>query len=226
MDERHHRRSIRLPGYDYSSDGAYFVTICTKNREQLFGKIEDGEVRLNDVGESVEHVWLGLPKRYQNIETDEYAVMPNHFHGIVWINGVGAPLAGARAGTRPAPTLGDVIGGFKSLSTVGYVKQSIHNPPKLWQRNYFERVIRDDAELDRIRRYILDNPANWATDPENHPYTQTPTRMSGSLEGHGMPPFATESGAAFPGDKGLVSGSVRINGRGVVLNHSGATLEP
>ncbi len=178
MDERHHRRSIRLPGYDYSSEGAYFVTICTKNREELFGKIEDGQMRLNDIGESVEHVWFGLPDRYQNIEIDEFAVMPNHFHGIVWIDYVGASLVGARAGTRPAPTLGGIIGGFKSLTTVGHIKQSIYNPPKLWQRNYHERIIRNDTELFQIRKYIVENPLKWGEDPERHPISPKDVSLS------------------------------------------------
>ena len=195
-DPDNHRRSIRLKGYDYSQSGAYFVTICTQNRECLFGDISDGEMRLNYAGQMVRDVWNDLPIKYRGVEIDEFVVMPNHVHGIIVI--VGAPLVGAhssgtvnhdienRAGTRPAPTgesetgqprrvaptLGDVIGSFKSITThqdTDGVRQ--HNwlafNSKLWQRNYYEHIIRDEEEIDRIRQYIIDNPGKWAEDDDN-----------------------------------------------------------
>jgi len=173
----YHRRSIRLQTYDYASAGAYFVTICAYQSEYLFGEIRGGEMRVNEIGRIVRDVWDGLPSRFPAIETDEFVVMPNHIHGIIWIRGVGAPLVGAlggmsterggmsteRAGTRPAPTsVGNVIGAFKSISTVEYIRyQKRISPawiPRLWQRNYYERIIRSESELYAVRRYIRDNP--------------------------------------------------------------------
>ena len=187
-DRQHHRRSIRLKGYDYSKAWAYFVTICTQNRESLFGDIVDEEIRLNDAGHMVRDVWHKIPEHFPHADIDEFIVMPNHVHGIIVI--VGAPLVGAdsfgtvnpdaenRAGTRPAPTLGDVVGVFKSITTHQYtdgVRQK-NWPPfngKFWQRNYYEHIIRGEEEMDRIRRYITDNPAKWADD-ENNPASEMP----------------------------------------------------
>ncbi len=111
------RKSIRLKEYDYSQAGGYFVTICTKNRICFFGKVEDKKMVLNDSGKMIQTEWLELSNRFNQIELDQFIVMPNHFHGIIIINNdesVGAPLVGAqrpRAGTRPAPTtLGDMVG--------------------------------------------------------------------------------------------------------------------
>jgi putative transposase len=179
---KHRRRSIRLKGYDYSQAGVYFVTICTKDRECLFGDIVDREMRSNDVGQMVHRTWNDLPIRNPGIETDEFVVMPNHVHGIIVI--VGAPLVGAhssgmvidnaktRAGTRPAPTLGDVVGAFKSITTHQYtdgVRQK-NWPPfygKLWQRNYYEHIIRSEQSLQEIREYIINNPLKWEFDRNN-----------------------------------------------------------
>lgn len=201
----YHRRSIRLKGYDYDRAGAYFVTICVHQRERLLGQVVDGAMGLNLAGEAVRSVWKGLPARFPQVDLDEFVVMPNHFHGILFLieppdvgaplvgahvdernNHVGAPLVGAqdfgnartnwagtnRAPTRGAPTLGDIIGTFKSLSTNAYIHGVNHNgwppfPGRLWQRNYYDRIIRDDDELDRARRYVTDNPAQWAMDAEN-----------------------------------------------------------
>jgi putative transposase len=179
---KHRRRSIRLKGYDYSEAAAYFVTICTHSRECLFGDVVDGEMLLNDAGHVVHRTWNDLPVKYPSIGIDEFVVMPNHVHGIVMI--VGAPLVGAhsssaeigngeiRAGTRPAPTLGDVVGAFKSITTHQYadgVRQK--NWPsfnaKLWQRNYYEHIIRSKEEMNRIRGYIIDNPVKWDQDEDN-----------------------------------------------------------
>lgn len=176
----HHRRSIRLRNFDYASAGAYFVTICAQGRECLFGEVVDGTMVANDAGGLVESVWHLLPERFPAIEPDAFVVMPNHMHFILFL--VGAPLVGAlslavgqdtRAGTRPAPTnVGEVVGAFKSLTTHAYtigVSQSgwPQFPGRLWQRNFYERVIRDDAELEMFRTYILHNPARWAEDEEN-----------------------------------------------------------
>jgi len=176
----HHRRSIRLKGYDYSQAGLYFITICTQNRECLFGHITNGEMILNDAGKMVETEWLNLKTRFPNIELHEYVVMPNHFHGILEI--VGAALVAAQSaqsqtekdkgqpqGIAPTKTVGDMMDAFKSITTVEYirgVKNSGWQPfdGKLWQRNYYEHIIRNEKSYETISEYILNNPAKWQDD--------------------------------------------------------------
>lgn len=191
----HHRRSIRLKGYDYSQEGAYFITICVHDRACLFWEITDGEMVLNDSGKMVEFEWMTLKKRFPNIELHEHVVMPNHFHGILEI-AVGATLVVAQNTTdghknteiqnelgtghshdlgRPqghAPmgkTVGDMLDAFKSITTLGYihgVKQLGWVPfnDKLWQRDYYEHIIRDDRSYQTISEYITNNPSKWADD--------------------------------------------------------------
>lgn len=175
----HHRRSIRLQNYDYAAAGAYFVTICAQGKECLFGAVVDGVMIENDAGRMVHSVWSKLSERFTGMETDVVMVMPNHLHFILFL--VGAPLVGARsseedqnrAPTRGAPTtVGEVVGAFKSLTTheytIGVAKSRWPAfPGRLWQRNYFERVVRNDVELEKFRDYILTNPARWAEDDEN-----------------------------------------------------------
>ncbi|MCF6267379.1 MAG: transposase [Desulfuromusa sp.] len=192
----HKRRSIRLSGYDYTSAGFYFITVCVQDRECLLGEIANGEMVLNAAGRMVERIWQELPDNYPGIGIDTYVVMPNHFHGIIVINDdVGAgpracpglepdPRAcpdshGSQGEGHPqggAPTevlsLPDVVHRFKSLTTARY-RQGVnhHNwPPftgKLWQRNYYERIIRNEDELHNTRQYIRDNPMQWEIDDEN-----------------------------------------------------------
>ncbi|MDQ6975264.1 MAG: transposase [Mariprofundaceae bacterium] len=157
------RKSIRLKGYDYSQAGAYFITICTKNRVHLFGEIINGEMMPNDAGVMLENQWVGLQQRFHTIQLHEYSVMPNHFHGIITIQ---------RATTRVAPTLGDMVGAFKSLSTYAYiqgVKQSgwARFQQTLWQRNYWEHIIRNAQVFEKISQYIRNNPAQWQYDQLN-----------------------------------------------------------
>lgn len=175
-----------MKGYDYSSDGAYFVTICTREREALLGEVVDGVMRLNDAGRLVDEIRHGLPHHFPNMELDQWMVMPNHVHGIIWIasrpetvthGDVGAgfsrPKCGTHQGARTAPlrrrTLGQVIAYFKHQSTKAVnVFWGDPNPAiPVWQRNYYERIIRNDEELNRIRQYVRDNPKNWDQDPEN-----------------------------------------------------------
>ena len=188
--ERRHRRSIRLRGYDYSRSGAYYVTLCTQDRACLFGEVVDGDMQVNDAGCMVSDAWHSLSDRFPNIDLDAFVVMPNHVHGIIVItndampvndgNIVGAGLVPALdvvpvndgATTRVAPTLGDVIGAYKSVVTVQYaraVKTHGWTPfrKRLWQRNYHEHVIRNADSLNRIRQYILDNPRRWNEDRYN-----------------------------------------------------------
>lgn len=181
----HHRRSIRLKGYDYAQAGAYFVTINLEHRLCLFGEIKNGAMNLNPAGKMVLRVWEEIPQKYPGVDIDAFVVMPNHIHGIIVLGdllnqlddnhvGVGLvpTLAKGRATTRVAPTLGDVIGGFKSITTNQYIKGvKTQGWPafneRLWQRNYHERILRDEDELNVRRNYIIHNPLNWNTDEEN-----------------------------------------------------------
>ena len=155
----HHRRSIRLQGYDYAQEGAYYVTLCVHHHVSLFGHIVDYAMVVNDAGGMVESTWFNLPGRSPSISVDEFVVMPNYFYGIIFT--VGAPFVGAqiknnnRVGTRPAPTLGAIVGAFKSITTNEYIKNvKQHNwtpfPGRLWQRYYYERVIHNYKELLEI----------------------------------------------------------------------------
>jgi REP element-mobilizing transposase RayT len=176
--DEHNRRSIRLTGYDYSQAGAYFVTICIQNQKSLLGEIIDGEIQLNDAGRMIRTTWDGLPNSFPFAETHQFIVMPNHIHGIIILAGdytgehkVHAYRADQPRGTLPS-TIGRIIQAFKSITTNEYiagVRQNSWKPfqGRLWQRNYYEHVIRDENELNHIREYIVCNPANWPEDREN-----------------------------------------------------------
>ncbi len=185
------------------------MTVCTKHKENLFGTIRRNILVFNKAGSMIQSVWDKLPDHFGYIKLDQFIIMPNHIHGIIFL--VGAPLVGAlssntaqdnnkvkpdntRAGTRPAPTLGNVVGIFKSISTHQYaLNVHSHNwppfPGKLWQRNYYEHIIRNEDELNQIREYIRHNPLRWDED-ENNPINfediktasgqinQTTTRLS------------------------------------------------
>jgi len=172
--EIHHRRSIRLKGYDYSSTGAYFVTICVHQRECLFGEVCDGGMLVNPCGSVVESIWGGLSERFSGIILDAHVIMPNHFHGIIIIDGVGAPLAApekysesCKGAASGAPTVGSIVRVFKSLSAIAVNRLLDRSERPLWQRNYHERIIRNDAELNAARKYIGENPLKWDMDTEN-----------------------------------------------------------
>jgi len=224
----HHRRSIRLKGYDYTAGGYYFVTICTFQWECILGEVVKGEMRLNEYGEIVKHCWEEIPNHFKQVELDYNVVMPNHVHGIIIQMGTvggtdtgtanvgttdaGATHVGARHAsplppqhasplppqhasplppqhasplppqhasplppqqppTRPkgpeSNSLGAIIGSFKSAVTKRINK--LRNTPGqiVWQRNYYERIIRNEKELYQIRQYIIDNPRKWELDREN-----------------------------------------------------------
>ena len=170
---KHHRRSIRLKGYDYSQAGAYFVTICTYDRVCLFGEIVDGEMVLNDSGRIVVNEWARTAQIRDEIELDEFVVMPNHVHGIIWIVGqhdIPKIVVGAHRGAplhRAPRSLGSLIAGFKSTITKR-INQDRGTPgAPVWQRNYYEHIIRDEESLNRIRQYIAGNPLRWHLDREN-----------------------------------------------------------
>ncbi len=178
------RRSIRLQGYDYSQAGAYFVTSCTQGRVCLFGDIADGEMRLNDAGRIVADTWAALPQRFPMINMDDFVIMPNHIHGII-IVGAGLALPSEpprnldaprnRGAASSAPTLGDIVRAFKSISAISVNRLLGRQKHSLWQRNYFEHIIRNDKDLDRIRQYIADNPIRWEIDRENPAATGGPS---------------------------------------------------
>ncbi|MBI9050871.1 MAG: transposase [Anaerolineaceae bacterium] len=201
--ETHHRRSIRLKGYDYSQPGAYFVTICTHGKECLFGNVVGGEMCLNEMGKIVETAWFDLPEHYANVESGSFCIMPNHVHAVIVLVG-GDTRVGV--GLRPTPTpdgihreiepSSAVGGGFKPPPTLdGIPAESESIPPKrhplseivrafktfsarrinelrnttgtsLWQRDYYERIIRDEGEYIKIAQYIESNPLNWLEDEE------------------------------------------------------------
>lgn len=195
---KHHRKSIRLKGYDYSQAGLYFITICCQNRANLFGNVINKQMIMNDAGKMIENQWQKLTDRFNNIVLHEYVVMPNHFHGVLQI--VGATLVVAQnknivaqntnnentninivdignqkgqpqgiAPTDNVKTVGDIVGTFKSITTVEYingVKNNNWKPfnGKLWQRNYWENIIRNDNSYQKISDYIINNPSKWNDD--------------------------------------------------------------
>ena len=172
------RKKMRLPDFDYSKAGYYFVTICVKDRKCLFGEVKGGEIRLNQFGKIVNQHWLEISATYKNIVLNTYVIMPNHIHGIIIIDEiVGAPLVGARdqsdrVGTRPTPTLPDVVGNFKSMVVNSYIeKVKKEDWPKfnkhIFQRTFYDHVIRDEKSLEKIREYIQNNPLQWELDEEN-----------------------------------------------------------
>jgi REP element-mobilizing transposase RayT len=193
--ETHHRRSIRLPDYDYAQNGAYFVTICTKNRETLFAGIVGAngvrpngnrlEMMRNEFGEIVADEWLKSAAIRLEITIDEFVVMPNHFHGIVLINGKGdQPVAPTEERSGPKPkSIGAFIAGFKSSVTkrINVIRQTPFVP--VWQRNYYEHIIRNENDMKKIREYIQNNPCNWSDDEDNPANIKGPKRLPNTCRG-------------------------------------------
>ncbi|MCF8371544.1 MAG: transposase [Bacteroidales bacterium] len=201
----HHRRSIRLKGYDYSRAGLYFITICTQHMACLYGKIIDDEMILNDAGKMVEKWYHELENKFPDIECDEFVVMPNHFHCIIEKNTksnvhVGATLCGCPIDERPIDerpidarpidarpidgptygpdnkkynaTIGDTMDWFKTMTTNEYIRgvKTLgwkRFDKKLWHRNYWEHIIRDQKSYETISEYIRNNPKNWNRDKLN-----------------------------------------------------------
>jgi REP element-mobilizing transposase RayT len=182
----HHRRSIRLKGYDYTSPGAYFVTVCVEDGECMFGDVINGEMELNVYGQIVREEWLRTVELRTNVELDALVVMPNHVHGIIMIvdDGVGRGTA-RRAPTteqfgRPVSgSLPTIVRAFKSGATKRINEHRATPGATVWQRNYYEHIIRNDADLDRLREYIATNPARWELDqlhPDAPPNRFNPAR--------------------------------------------------
>jgi len=176
LRSRPHRSPLRLPDFDYSTPGAYFITVCTYHRTCLLGDVRHDRVLLTDIGSMVNSAWSELPSHYPALQTDAFVVMPNHVHGIIFLTGEeprpsSPPDGRAR---EPAPTFGllDVVHRFKTLTTrrfaeFGHASGSRPVYRHLWQRSFYEHVVRDDATLLRIREYIPNNPLAWALDREN-----------------------------------------------------------
>ena len=210
------RRGMRLQDYDYAQPGLYFITLCTHQREALFGLIHAGSVEKNRAGEMVQEVWEALPSRFPSVELDAFVLMPNHIHGLLCLtqtwpeqtvgrgepcvrpplpfppvppllcpplpsaprNGrtQGSPLQQSQTGHHPSGTdmgtIGRIIQAFKSLTTYEYTQGVKQNgwPPfngRMWQRNYYDHIVRDEQSLKNIRNYIDANPGNWGQDDEN-----------------------------------------------------------
>lgn len=169
----HHRRSIRLKGYDYTQAGAYFITICSHQRGHVFGEIVNGEMRLNSWGEIARAEWFKTAalRPYVELYDDEFVIMPNHGHGIIWL----IENVGARRRRAPTEQFGKPVSGsiptimraYKSAVTYAINKLENSRSSMIWQRNYYEHVIRNDKELDLIAKYIDYNPLNWQLDRDN-----------------------------------------------------------
>jgi putative transposase len=169
--KKHHRRSTRLRNFDYSQAGAYFVTIVTHERTCVFGKILNEEMSLSDVGRVLQSVWYDLPKHYPRVGCDAFVIMPNHIHGVLILTDVLSRGAGnVGAGLKPAPTghgLPEIVRAFKTFSARRINEMRGTRGISVWQRNYFEHVVRNEAELLRIREYVVNNPLQWELDIEN-----------------------------------------------------------
>jgi DNA-binding Lrp family transcriptional regulator/REP element-mobilizing transposase RayT len=162
------RKSLRLSHYDYSQNGAYFITLCTHRRECLFGEIQDGVMVPNDYGRIVIEEWYKSEAIRNEIELDEFVLMPNHIHGILLIDRRGDRLVAQGRTTGPIQkSLSSFIAGFKSSVTkeINALRDSPGTP--VWQRNYYEHIIRNEDDLSQTREYIVNNPMQWALDKEN-----------------------------------------------------------
>ena len=176
------RKSIRLKGYDYSTPNAYFITICTQNHVCLFGDIVEGEMECNDAGKMIKHWYKELERKFVNLHRSDFVCMPNHVHFIITIipheerieeqgtSGVANRAAGKSLNCQDH--IPGVVQWFKTMTTNSYIRgvrncnwQSFHK--RMWQRNYYEHIIRNNADLDRIRLYIQNNPATWEKDMLN-----------------------------------------------------------
>jgi putative transposase len=153
--------SLRLNGFDYKQPSMYYVTICTHNREYIFGEIENSTMALSDLGKVVHSCWVDLPNHYPEIEIKEFVIMPNHIHGIILIKDHNSEI-------NPSNLYGltEIIRGFKTFSAkeINAIRKT--KGFSVWQRGFHDRIIRGKDELDRIKKYVLDNPKNWPSDKE------------------------------------------------------------
>ncbi len=148
--EIHHRRSIRLQGYDYTNSGIYFVTICCYQRQNLFGSVNNGKMETNVIGQIVSNLWQKIPQHFLNVELDEFILMPDHLHGIIIISE-----------STGKSSLANTVQNFKSVSSRKINRINKNYGVSIWQRNYYEKIVRTEQELENLRDYIQNNPANW-----------------------------------------------------------------
>ena len=165
MNKYPRRKPTRLKNHDYSQAGYYFVTVCTYNRIELFGKIEVDQMVLNQFGNIAQNAWLDLPNHHKNIKLDEYIVMPNHIHGIIKTIHVGNGPARSVNINEINDNLSIIIGSYKSAVTK-QINRINPNPFK-WQKSFHDHIIRDDYSIYKIREYIINNHATWYTDENN-----------------------------------------------------------
>lgn len=156
--QRPQRKSPRLQGYDYSNSGTYFVTICTYHRQSLFGFIENEIMNLSEMGTLASNRWMALPNHHPHIEIDAFIIMPNHVHGLLIIQDAPADAAGR------IPTLGHVIGAYKSSVTRHIHALKDYVEIEVWQERYHDHIVRDERGYDTIRAYIENNPLVWTQD--------------------------------------------------------------
>ena len=173
---KHHRQSIRLKNFDYASAGVYFITICSHQKQHLFGVI-DSVMILNDVGRVANDEWLETPTLRPNVSLDEFIVMPNHVHFLLCIKSrkETRKQQGACRGVlqyaptihSPSQTIGAIVRGYKGATTkqINILRETPRAP--VWQPNYYEHIVRGEEDCNRIREYIQHNPKNWSTDEEN-----------------------------------------------------------
>ena len=172
------RRSIRLDSYDYSQPGVYFITLVTAERTERFGAIIEGEMRLSPVGQMVYREWYQLPERFSGLESTAFVLMPNHIHGVLSYcakapeNQAASALQQTNISDVRLPqvargSLGAILRAFKSSTSLRYHRMRESDAGPLWQRNYYEHIVRNPAELERIYAYIVNNPCQWALDSEN-----------------------------------------------------------
>ncbi len=176
MQELTIRKLNRLKDYDYSMDGYYFVTVCSNNRQNILGEYDKNivgtglapvryknNIKLSKIGQIIDNQWNNIPNQYENIELDQYTIMPNHIHGILIIH--------KRTGASPVPTISTIIGSFKSKSSIEYLKyikqNNLNISGQIWQRSFYDHVIRNERSLNAIREYISLNPENWEQDIDN-----------------------------------------------------------
>lgn len=168
------RKKLRLPDYDYSQEGWYFVTICVKDRKCLFGEVVNGEMVLNEVGKIVDREWNKTSEIRKNVSLDVCIVMPNHIHGIIIIESQNVGVCRWQTRTKrglESQSIGSLINHFKSACTKQikiFFPEKFEQPLEtIWQRNYYEHVIRNEKSLNEIQNYILNNPLKWEYDKEN-----------------------------------------------------------
>ncbi len=159
----HHRRSVRLKGYDYAQAGAYFVTICVFRKRCVFGRVQHDVMNLNRFGFMARDCWLEIPQHYPTVELDEWQVMPNHMHGILVITDNTNANQPAKFGESKRGSLATIINRYKGAVT-RQISEARQTKTKVWQDGFHDHIIHNERELDSIRRYIIENPLHWATD--------------------------------------------------------------